>query len=53
MDKLDYVERTMRDIKAFDMGMSSEEYKKLIDEVFDRNNNAQNKQREGKGSIQP
>ena len=52
MDKLDYVEQTMRDVKAFDMGMSSEEYKKLIDEVFDRKNNAQNKQRKSKGSIQ-
>ena len=50
---MDYVEQTMRDVKAFDMGMSSEQYKKLIDEVFDRKNNAQNKQRKGKGSIQP
>ncbi len=53
MDKLDYVEQTMRDVRAFDMGISSEQYKKIIDEVFDGKNNAQNKQRKGKGSIQP
>tara|TARA_Y100001968_G_scaffold177010_1_gene162155 strand:+ start:1019 stop:1120 length:102 start_codon:yes stop_codon:yes gene_type:complete len=33
----------MRDLKAFDMGMSPKEYNKLIDEVFDRKNNAKNK----------
>ena len=49
---MDYVEQTMRDVRAFDMGMSSEQYKKLIDEVFDRKNNAKERQRKSKGSIQ-
>ncbi len=52
MNNMEYVEQTMRDVRAFDMGMSSEQYKKLIDEVFERKNNAQERQRKSKGSIQ-
>jgi len=52
MDNMEYVEQTMRDVRAFDMGMSSDQYKKLIDEVFDRKNNDKERQRKSKGSIQ-
>ena len=52
MNNMDYVEQTMRDVRAFDMSMSSEQYKKLIDEVFDRKNNDKERQRKSKGSIQ-
>ena len=49
---MEYVEQTMRDVRAFDMVMSSDQYKKLIDEVFDRKDNAKERQRKSKGSIQ-
>mgnify|MGYP001326143653 CR=1 FL=1 len=51
-ESFDKVEQSMMDVRAFDLGMSSDQYKKIIDEVFKAKRNAQNKQRKGKGSIQ-
>ena len=48
----DYVERSMMDVKAFDLGLPPSEYVRLYTKLKESKSNAKNKQRESKRSIQ-
>ena len=53
MDKLNQVEEIMMDVRAFDLGVSPNQYRYLFAKIQDIKSNAKAKQRKGKGSIQP
>ena len=48
----DYVERSMMDVRAFDLGLPPSEYVRLYTKLKESKSNAKNKQRESEGSIQ-
>ena len=48
----DYVERSMMDVRAFDLGLPPSEYVRLYTKLKESKINAKNKQRESKRSIQ-
>ena len=52
MDNLDQVEETLKDVRAFDLGMSPTQYRMLFANIQDIKSNAKTKQGKSKGSIQ-
>ena len=53
MDNLDQAAETLKDVRAFDLGMSPAQYRMLFAKIQDVKSNAKTKQRKSKGSIQP
>ena len=50
-ETFDYVEKSMMDVRAFDLGLPPSEYVRLYTKLKESKSNAKKKQRESEGSI--